>query len=66
MQKGYSTGKLIFGRDRILPIKYAMVWEIICNWNQTQIDKDNIQENRHRVDHNYKVEDNVIITKHTE
>ena len=30
-----------------------------------QINKDNIHENRHRVDHDYKVGDNVILTKHT-
>ena len=30
-----------------------------------QINKDNICKNRHKVDHNYKVVDNVILTKHT-
>ena len=29
------------------------------------MNKYNICENRHRVDHDYKVGDNVIITKHT-
>ena len=30
-----------------------------------KINKDNIRENRHRVDNEYKVGDNVIITEHT-
>ena len=27
--KGYSTGKLLFGRDMILPIKFNVYWELI-------------------------------------
>ena len=38
---------------------------IICQKNQTQINKDNIRKNRHRVDHHYKVVDKVMINKHT-
>ena len=30
-----------------------------------KINKDNIHKNRHRVDHDYKVKDDVFITKHT-
>ena len=33
--------------------------------NQTQINKDNIRKNIERVDHDYKVGDNVILTKNT-
>ena len=49
----------------ILPIKHNADWELICRRKQTQINKDNIHENRHRVDHDCKVADNVIITKYT-
>ena len=44
--KGYSLGRLIFGRDMILPIKHMVDWELICQTNQEQINKDNIHENR--------------------
>ena len=30
-----------------------------------QINKDNIHENRHRVDYDYKVRDDVMLTNHT-
>ena len=52
-QKGYSPGQWIFGRDMMLPIKHMVDWEVICQRNQTQINNDNIHENRHIVDHDY-------------
>ena len=64
-QKGYSLGQLIFGRDMILPIKHRVDWEIIRQQKQTQINKDNTCQNRHKVDYDYKVGDNVMLTKHT-
>ena len=65
MQKGYSPGQLIFGRDMILPIKYTVDWELICQQNKTQINKDNIRENRKRVDHDYKVIEKVMISNNS-
>ena len=47
----------------ILPIKHMADWEFIRYRNQTQINKDNIQENRNQSDHNYKVKDKVMINK---
>ena len=64
-QKGCSLGQFIFGRDKILPIKHMVDLELIRQKNQTQINKDNIRKNRHSVDHDYKVGDNVMLTKHT-
>ena len=64
-KKVYSPGELIFGRDMILPIKHTVDWELIRQRKQTQINKDNTQKNRHRVDHDYKVGDEVMLTKHT-
>ena len=49
----------------IIPIKHKVDWELICQKNQTQINKDNIRKNRNRVDHDYKVRDKVMITNHT-
>ena len=49
----------------ILPIKHEVDWEFICHQNQAQINKDNIRKNKHRVDHNHTVGDNIMLTKHT-
>ena len=65
MQKGYSTGQLIFGRDIILPIKNKVYWELLHHQNQAQINKDNISKNRNRVDYDYKVIDNFMLTNQT-
>ena len=64
-KKGYSQGQFIFGHDIILPIKHMVDWELIYQQNKTQISKDNICENIYRVDHDYNVGDNGILTKHT-
>ena len=66
MKKGYSTGQLIFGCDTIPPIKHSVDWELIRHPKQTQISRDNTLKNRHRVDYDYKVGDNITNTKHTE
>ena len=64
-QKMYSPGQLIFGRDTILPIKHRVDWELIRQKKQTKINRDNTRENKHRVDYDYKVRDNVMLTNHT-
>ena len=64
-KKVYSPGQLIFGRDMILLMKHKANWKLICQQNQTQINKDNISKNRHRVDHDYKVRDYIMLTKKT-
>ena len=64
-QKGYSPGKLIFGRDMILLIKQRVDWELIRKRKQTLINRDNTQDNKHRVDYDYKVRDKVMLTNHT-
>ena len=50
----------------IILIKHMVDWEIILQQKQDKINKDKIRKNRHRVDHNYKVGDNVMLSKHTE
>ena len=64
-KKCYSLGQLIFGRDMVLPIENTVDWGLIRHQNKIQISKDNIRENRHRVDYDYTVRDNVMLTKHT-
>ena len=60
--KVYSPGKLLFGLDTILPIKHKVDWELICQKNHPQINKNNICKNDKRVDHCYKVEDKFTLT----
>ena len=64
-QKYYSPGRLIFGRDMILPIKHRVDWELIRQRKQMQINRYNTQDNKHRVDYDYKVGDKVMLTNHT-
>ena len=64
-QRVYSPGQLIFVCDIILPIKHTVDWEVTRQTKQTQINKYKIGKNRHRVDHNHKVGDNAMLTKHT-
>ena len=59
--KGYSPGQLICGRDMILQIKHTVDWELIRQQKQTKINKDNIHENRNRVDHYYNVGDKFML-----
>ena len=56
---------MIFGRDMILPIKHEVDWELTCQVKNMQINRDNTQENKHRVFYDYKVGDKVMLTNHT-
>ena len=49
----------------VLTLKHWVVWELIRKRKQGQINKYNTRENIHIVDYNYKVGDNIILTKHT-
>ena len=51
MLKFYSLEKSVFGRDIFLPIKQKVDWELICQINQTQINKDIIRKDNKMVDH---------------
>ena len=64
-KKGYSPGQLIFGCGTILLINHMVDWEFKHQQKQMQINRDNILENKHSVDYDYKVGDDVMITKHT-
>ena len=41
-----------------------MDWEFILQQNQTQSNKDNINKNINRVDHDYQVEDMFMLNNH--
>ena len=49
----------------IIPVKHKMDWELIRQRNQTQVNKDNIRDNRNLFDHDYKVIDKVILTNNS-
>ena len=64
-KKGYSPGKLIFGRDIILPIEHNLDWGLIRQQKHMKTNKDTIRENKHIFYHKYKARNNFMITKHT-
>ena len=49
----------------IIPIKHKVYWELIRQKKQAQNNKNNMRENIHRVEYDYKVGYNVILTRHT-
>ena len=57
-KNGYSPGQLIFGSHMIIN-------GLICKQSHNQINKYSTHKNRHRMDYDYKVGDNVIITNQT-
>ena len=61
-----SPGQLVFGRDMILNIQHQANWEMIKQRKQQIIEKNNLQENAKRIPHNYKVGDQVLLSKGTE
>ena len=56
-------GQLVFGRDMILPIKFEADWALIEQQKQNSINNSNLQENKSRVPHEYKVGDKVLLQK---
>ena len=40
-------------------------WELIRQQNNTKTNKDNTCKNKHRIDYDYKVGDDVMLNKHT-
>ena len=48
----------------ILPIKHRVNRELEIHQKQTQINIDNIRENQNIVDYDYKVRDDVMLSKH--
>ena len=53
--------QLVFGRDAILNISHDACWKIIRDKKQKQIIKNNARENKSRIDHTYKIGDQVLI-----
>ena len=52
---------MVFGRDAILNIAHDACWKIIKDRKQKIINKNNIRENKTRIDHTYEIGDQVVI-----
>ena len=61
-----SPMQLVFGRDAILNIKHVANWEHIMQNKQKLINTNNKKEKKSRVDHQYQVGDQVLITARKE
>ena len=58
-------GQLVFGRDMILPINHLANWRFICQRKQAQIEKNVINENSTRINHNYRSGDQIMLREKT-
>ena len=64
-KKVYSPVQLILVYGMVLPIERRVDWELIHQKRQTQSNKDNTQENNHRVEYDYRVRYKFMLTNHT-
>ena len=56
-----TPAELVFGRDMILPIAFQADWEAIRARRQQQVIKDNVKENKGRLQHDYSIGDKVLV-----
>ena len=49
----------------IILMKNEVDWELICQEKHMQINRDNARKNKHRVDYDYKVVNEFMLTNHT-
>ena len=59
MQPGFV--KLVFARDSVLNVQHEANWQLIKERKQKLINRGNIQENKSRLDHVYKIGDKVLL-----
>ena len=53
--------QLVFGRDAILNINHVTDWAHINQRKQNRINKNNKRENFNRRDHQYKINDRILL-----
>ena len=58
-----TPAQLVFGRDMILPIQHQADWKYIKEKKQKLIDYNNKRENRKRKTFEFKVNDEVLISR---
>jgi hypothetical protein len=58
-----SPGAAIFGRDMLFDVPVIPDWKQIGEFRQSMTDHNNDNENKKRVDYDYKVDDKILIHK---
>ena len=56
-----TPAQLVFGRDSVLNVQHEANWQLIKERKQKLINRGNIQENKSRLDHVYKIGDKVLL-----
>lgn len=56
-----SPGQLTFGQDMVIPATYLANWRLIQSRRHKNVLYNNARENRSRLDHDYKVGDEVFL-----
>lgn len=56
-----TPGQLVFGRDMILNVTHIADWHKIKQNKQKKIDDNNRRENQTRIDHDYSVDEYILI-----
>ena len=58
-----TPAQLVFQRDMVFNIATIVDWRAITINKQRQVDKDNLRENRKRVDYDYQVGDQIYVLR---
>ena len=58
-----TPAQLVFGRDMIVNLRFAVDWQAISRRKQAQVDKDNLRENSKRIAHDYRPGEQVLVVK---
>jgi hypothetical protein len=58
-----TPGKLVFGRDTVLHIRFMADWGAIEQQLQKEMGRNNRRENVSRISHDYKVGDKILLKK---
>ena len=58
---GATPAQLVFGRDMIFNLKSIIDWRTITARKQKQVIKDNLRENKGRIDHEYSIGDKIYL-----
>ena len=58
-----TPSQLVFGRDMLFNMKKVINWKLITDNKRKQIARDNMRENAGRIEHEYKVGDEVLRLK---
>ena len=56
-----TPAQLVIGRDMIFNIQTVVYWDLLCKRKQSQVDFDNMRENKRRVAFDYKVGQKVYL-----